>query len=114
VQSVKTGKIAIDSPISVFVGIRNGTAGDIASDSDMIKLLLRGTKTTLNVPEAFTIGELGESHAQKLIKTREGTHSPVATVEFHATIKFLFGKKSMICEINIVLDSFPCSPQVIF
>ena len=73
-------KIRINSPIPFLVGIGQGASGNVASDTGMIEFWFHGSKTGLDVSETFPIGELSEGHAEKLIETREGSNTILASI----------------------------------
>ena len=77
-----------DAPVAMLVGMRQRAAGNHCAHSHMIELGLMGTKTALDVPQPFPIGELRESHAQVLVHARERLDVSLAVVSFHAADEF--------------------------
>jgi hypothetical protein len=57
------GKIGVDAPIPVFVGVGQCASGNLSSNAHMVKLGILSTQTGLDVPEAFSLSQLCESHA---------------------------------------------------
>ena len=82
-------KVGIDAPVSVLVGLGQGTARDLASDAGVIELGLKGPQTGLNISKTLSIGQLRESHAQELIQTRELAEPVIAPVTAHALVEFV-------------------------
>ena len=87
------GKIAIDAPVSIFIGIGNRTAGDFAPDAHVVELASHCTQAALNITETFTVSQLGKGHAQKLIKACERANAVIAVVSINAATKFLNREK---------------------
>lgn len=83
------GEVPPDAPVAMLVGMGQRAAGNHCAHPHMIELGLMGTKTALDVPQPFPIGELSECHAQILVHTREGLDVSIAVVSFHAAGKFL-------------------------
>jgi hypothetical protein len=73
------------------MGAASPPQGDFTSYPYMIKLLSHGTKTALDVAQAFTIGQLGERHAQKLIVTFKRTNPVITVVAVDTSPKFVLG-----------------------
>lgn len=82
-------KIRINSPIPFLVGIGQGASGDVALDAGMIEFWFHGSKTGLDVSETFSIGELSEGHAEKLIETREGSDTILASIVPNTFVEFV-------------------------
>ena len=61
------GKITVEAPVSVFIGIGNRTARDFAPNAHMIKLVSHCAQAALDITKTFTVGKLGKGHAQELI-----------------------------------------------
>jgi hypothetical protein len=55
----------------------------------VIEFPLSRTEASLDVPEAFPIGQLSESHAEKLVPTREVFDLVVAVVSLDAFLEFV-------------------------
>jgi hypothetical protein len=58
----------------------------------MVELAALCSKTDLDIPEAFSIGQLGESHAQVLIQTGEPVNLPVPFVPIYTAAERVHGK----------------------
>ena len=61
------GKVGVDSPISDLIGMSQRIARNVASETHVIEFPLSRAQTSFDVPETFPIGQLSESHAEKLI-----------------------------------------------
>lgn len=83
------GKVGIDTPISELIGVRQGIAGDLAPYAQMIQFGLGGPQTGLDVPQAFPVGKLGESHAKELVPAGEALDLVVAVVPIDAFAKLV-------------------------
>ena len=70
----------VDAPVAHLVDIAQVATDDVFSDTGLVKLGGLRTKAGLDVAQAFPVGQLGESHAEKLIHAPEGTHVEIATV----------------------------------
>jgi hypothetical protein len=55
----------------------------------VIEFLLIAPETSLDISEAFAIGELSKSHAEELIPAREGYDLVVAPISFYALAEFV-------------------------
>ncbi len=83
-------QIGINSPVPLFVGARQIHARHIATNPQTIKLAPSRTQTSLDVAQAFPIGQLGEAHAQKLIPTTESLNLVHAPISIDATFELLW------------------------
>jgi hypothetical protein len=86
-------EIGIDPLIAGFVGVGQVASRDTATDAHMVKSLLHGQKASLDIAEAFPVGQLGESQAKELIETEEAFDFVVATVTPHAFSEFVHRQK---------------------
>jgi hypothetical protein len=86
-------EIGIDPPIAGFVGVGQVASRDTATDAHMVKPLLHGQKASLDIAEAFPVGQLGKSQAKKLIETEEALDFVIATVTSHAFSEFVHRQK---------------------
>jgi hypothetical protein len=59
----------------------------------MVKFLSHGSKTALDIAQAFTVSQLGERHRQKLIIAGKRTNSIIATIAIDALTKFFLRKE---------------------
>jgi cobyrinic acid a,c-diamide synthase len=60
----------------------------------MIEFAVLRREAHFDVAQALALGELGESHGEKLIPTRERPHTLVAAIARHAAIEFVVRKKA--------------------
>jgi cobyrinic acid a,c-diamide synthase len=86
-------KVAIDTPIAALVGIGERRPFDRTTEAGVIKLAPLGGETNFDVAQALAMRQLRESHGEKLIPTREGAHTLVATIARDATIEFFVRNK---------------------
>lgn len=88
----RVGEFCVDAPVSHFVGIGQGVSGNVASYPHVIQLVALGTKTSFDVPETLSVGELCESHAEILIETTEVPYLVVASITPNTPSKGMQGK----------------------
>src|SRR5512139_1302567 len=84
-------KVGVNSPISDLVGMSQRIARDVASETHVIEFPLSRAQTSFDVPETFPIGQLSESHAEKLVPTREVFDLVVAVVTLNTFLKLVNG-----------------------
>ena len=82
------GEVGVDSPISCFVGAGQVGAGDAPTNAHMVKSAFHSLKTRLDIAEAFAVGQLGKSQAEKLVEAGEFSDSVVAAVTPDAFAEF--------------------------
>ena len=82
------GKIRIDSPVSFLVCIGKSASRDLASNASVIEFGFLGTQTCFDIPQAFPVGDLCESHAEELIETKESPDLIIASIPPDATVEF--------------------------
>ena len=87
------GEIGTDPPVADLIGMGQGVAGDLAPKAHVIEMLLIAAKAGLDISEAFTIGELGETQAKKLIPAGKRNKLVAALVSLDAFLKFVSGKE---------------------
>lgn len=73
------GGVCVDAPVSHLVGVRQGVAGDFATDAHVVELLVGRAQAGLDVQQALPAGQLGEGYAQVLVPAGEA-HDPVVSV----------------------------------
>ncbi len=88
------GKIAIDSPVSILVGLGNRTSGNFAPDAHVKKLASHYTQAALDVTKTFTVCQLGKGNAQKLIETCKRTIAIILVVSLNTATKLFNGEKT--------------------
>jgi hypothetical protein len=69
-RNEQVGKIGVDSPGSLFVGVGQRTASDLATEADMIEFGLQGLQACLDIAQALAPGQLRESHTEELIQSK--------------------------------------------
>ena len=85
------GKVGIDSPISDLVGMSQGIARDVSSETHVIEFPLSRTETGLDVSETFPIGQLSKGHAEELVPARKAFDLVMAVVSLNTFLKFVNG-----------------------
>ncbi len=83
-------EVGVDTPVSFLVCPGQSVPGNIPSDAGMVEFGLHGTEACFDISEAFPIGDLCESHAEKLIETGKSPGSVIASIPPHATVEFAF------------------------
>jgi hypothetical protein len=83
------GEIGIDPPIAGFVGVGQVAARDPAANAHVVKPILHGQKTSLDIAEALPVSQLGESQTQELIETEKVFDFVVPVVTSHAFSEFV-------------------------
>jgi len=92
-RNEQLGKIGVDSPGSLFVGVGQRTASDLATEADMIEFGLQGLQACLDIAQALAPGQLRESHTKELIQTGEVPNPVMPPVASHALVEFVFGEE---------------------
>ena len=87
-------EIGIDPPIAGFVGVGQVASRNMATDAHVVKPILHGQKTRLDIAEAFPVGQLGESQTQELIETKKVFDFVVPAVTPHVFSEFVHRKES--------------------
>ena len=85
----RLGEVRPNPPIAMRVGMGQCAAGNRGAHTHVIELCLMGTKTALDIPQSFPIGELRESHAQVLVHAGEGLDVSLPIVTFDTTGELL-------------------------
>ena len=68
-------EILVDPPIPNLVRIGQGGSGYLSPESNVIELFVMGVQACLDIPQAFPVGELCESHAEELVVTGKPSDS---------------------------------------
>jgi hypothetical protein len=79
------GKVGIDTPVALLVGVGERAAHDSGADAYVIELALMCPQTGFDIPKALPIGQLCERHAEILVETPKPFYIPLALVALHAT-----------------------------
>src|SRR5215211_3823667 len=82
-------EVAVDAPVAFLVGVGQGGTFDWPTEAGMIKLVTLRCETNFDVAQALAISKLSERHGEKLIPTRERTHTLVAPIARHTAIEFV-------------------------
>jgi hypothetical protein len=83
------GKVRVDPPVADLVGVSQGIARDFSSKAHVIEFLLIAPETSLDISEAFVIGQLSKSHTKELISAGKGFDLVVAPISFYALAEFV-------------------------
>src|ERR1039458_3266462 len=86
-------QIAIDTPVSVFVGVGQRRARNLPADSQMIKLSRYGPQARLHIPQTLTMSQLSKRHAEPLIPTGESAQVEVSAVSRNTCLKLAVGNE---------------------
>ena len=86
-------KIGINPPISGLIGMSEGVAGDLPSNTQVIQSGLGCAQAGLNISQAFPIGQLGKCHAEILVPAGKADHLVVASVAVDAFSELVCGDK---------------------
>jgi len=87
------GEVGVDAPVSDLVGIGQGIAGDTPPDAHMVELVSRSSEACLDIPQAFSVSELGKCHTEKLVPTGKALDLVIAVVLCDALAKFVDGEE---------------------
>ncbi len=86
-------KVRIDSPVSVFVGFGEGASSDFAPNPSMVEFGLQGGQACFDLAKTFSVSQLSEGHAEKLIEAGKPSDSVIALVPSHTLVEFVFRQK---------------------
>jgi hypothetical protein len=84
-------EILVHTPIPGLVGVGQRIPGYLPPYPHVVKLRFGCTETCLDVPQAFSVGELSKGHGKILVPTREGLDLVVATITPYALTEFVYG-----------------------
>ena len=87
------GEVGVDSPIADLVGMSQGISRHGSAKAHVIEFLLVAPKTGLDIPEAFSITQLGETHTKELIPAGKRYDFVAALVSLDTFLKFVLGKE---------------------
>ena len=57
------GEIGMGAPVAPFVGVDQGASRDLAANAHIVELALLSAQASLDIAQAFSIGELHKRHA---------------------------------------------------
>ncbi len=86
------GKVGIDAPVPFLIGFGQSASSDAAPNAHMITSGRNGSKTGLDITQAFTIGQLGEGHAEILVPAGECSHSLISLISRNTPSEFMHGE----------------------
>ena len=87
------GKVGIDAPIASFVGVGQRVPRDLPSKTHVIEPAFHRSKTGLDIPKTFAVGQLGEGQAEELIEARKAFDLVIPAVAPDAFSKFVKGQE---------------------
>jgi hypothetical protein len=84
------GEIGIDTPVPFFIGFGQGTSSDTPSNAYVVTSGRNCPQTGFDITQTFTIGQLGEGHAEVLVPTGEslGVLVPLVTLNTPAKVVY--------------------------
>jgi len=82
-------EILVDPPIPNLVRIGQGGSGYLSPESNVIELFVMGVQACLDIPQAFPVGELCESHAEELVVTGKPSDPVVSAISADAFVEFV-------------------------
>jgi len=88
------GKIGVNAPVSVFVGIGQRAAGHVSANAHGVEFAFQRSQTGFAIAQAFSVGELSKSHAQKLIEAGKVLDLAVAAITLNAFLKIVYGEQT--------------------
>ena len=74
------GKLRIDPPVALFVGVGQRVARDLSANAHVVELVALGAQTDLDVAQTLAMSQLRERHAKKLREAGERFDVAVSTV----------------------------------
>ena len=80
------GKIGVNAPGTMFVGVSQVRSGDTAADSHSMAMRAEA-QACLDVAQAFAVGQLREAHGQELIARTQTATAPLHWVRTHTSIE---------------------------
>lgn len=83
------GKLGMDTPVAMFVGIGQRRAFDGLAKAHVVELCGLGRQASFNVAQTLAIGELGERHHPELLGAGQGAYTMVSVVARHNAMKGL-------------------------
>lgn len=86
-------EVGINPPVPGLIGMGKGIAGDLSPDAQVIKSGLGCPQADLDIPEAFSVGELSECHAEVLVPAGKADHLVIAVVSIDAFSELVCGNK---------------------
>jgi len=82
-------EVGVNSPVTFFICLGQSASRYPASYAEMVELLSAGPKAGFNIPEAFSVGQLSEGHAEILVHAGKAACMIVAPVPVNAFAEFV-------------------------
>ena len=80
-------EIGVDAPVAGLVGIGQGRTRNRSADAHVVELRCLSRQARFYVAQTLPIGQLGERHDTKLLRTAKGTNSIVPSIASDDTMK---------------------------
>ena len=86
------GKVGVDAPVALLVGVGQGAAGHGAAQAHMIEFVAVGAQAGFDIAQAFATGELCKGHAAILVLATEAFDVMIAMVALNTAAQGMVGK----------------------
>jgi len=86
-------EIFVHMPIPDLIGVGQRIPGHLPTYPHVVKLRFGRPKTGLDIPEAFSVRQLGKGHGKVLVPAGKALDLVGATTTFDALMKFVCGQK---------------------
>ncbi len=87
------GEVGVDAPIASLIGVGQSTSGDPAAESHVIELRRHSAETGLDIAEALAVGQLSESHGEKLVPAGKAFDFMAAVITDDAATELMDGQE---------------------
>ena len=83
------GKVLIDSPAPIFIGIGQCASGDLAPDAHVVEFVLHPEQTGRDISKALAVGQLCKEQTEILVETAERANLLISLVALDAPAKLM-------------------------
>src|SRR5208282_1991220 len=94
----QAGKVGVDAPVALLVGVGQGVARDGAPKAHVIKLRRMRAQAGFDVAQTLAISELRKSQREEWIEAGNTLYLVVAMVTIYATAKF--GERKQVHQLS--------------
>ena len=94
----RLGKVRVDAPVAILVGIGQSTARNPALDAHVVELARLCAQAGFDVAQTVSIGQLSECHAEVLVETGKALDLVRSAIARHATAKR--GQRQMLRDLR--------------
>ncbi len=94
----RLGKVRVDAPVAILVGIGQSTARNPALDAHVVELARLCAQAGFDVAQTVSIGQLSECHAEILVETGKALDLVRSAIARHATAKR--GQRQMLRDLR--------------